>query len=150
MSGRGLNTVLRLCNRFAMTEHKIEVLPEHFKLNANTRPGGAWNYRKRDKKYQKYKARTFKHQRPLVQTGELERKVIQTAKVTATRKRSRLVAYGSSNSPITAEHRAELEALSPADDARMRKTWEHTFDALSKRPEYQRKVRKRNAAGRFI
>ena len=149
LTRRGLNQALRFTNRLEMLEHKAHVLPLHFQNVPQTRPGGAWGYAKRDKEYMKRKARTHRHQRPNVFGGELERAVLQTARVTATAKGSRLIARGSTKTPLTNDRRIEIEAVSTTDANARRKSWRDTFVEVAQQPQYRKKTRKRAGTGRF-
>jgi len=149
LTPRGLRQIMRVCNRIVMIEHRNDVVPQHFENVPETRSGGAWRYAKRDAKYQRMKARRYKHQKPNVKTGELRKAVLGSARVTATADRARLIARGSRSSQLTTERRAEIEAVSSTEEASKRERWQELFNSFKDQPQYQKRIRKRGADGRF-
>tara|TARA_R110002020_G_scaffold362333_1_gene574691 strand:- start:257 stop:742 length:486 start_codon:yes stop_codon:yes gene_type:complete len=148
VTSRQLNKIKRFANRLVMLEQKA-TLPEHFELNKKTRPGGLWNYEKRDKEYQKSKARRKRHQKPNVLSGDLRDKVVRSAKVTATAKRGTLSASGTHATNLRGPRREEIMAMHTNEQADMLDRWLDTVTKLVADPKNRRKVRKRNSAGQF-
>ena len=147
---RGIKQISNTVNRTIMLEHKDKVLPEHFKNVPQTRSGGVYKYEKRDKQYMISKARRFGHQLPLVKEGNLRKAVLASARVTATATGATLHARGSNLSPLSDKHRDEIEIVSEAERSHMAEEWGRLFVILAQFPQFRRKERKRNAAGKFI
>lgn len=150
LTKRGVSQISRQANRLEMVSHKVNRLPLHFQNVPEARPGGAWGYKARSRKYQIRKARKHGHQRPLVFSGELEQAVLRSAKVTATTTRARIIARGSRKSNLTTQFREEIEAISSAEEQQAAENWGETFRTLAAKPQFKKKIKKRDSSGKFI
>jgi hypothetical protein len=139
LTKRGISQISRQANRLEMVSHKVNRLPLHFQNVPESRPGGAWGYKARSRKYQIRKARKHGHQKPLVFSGELEQAVLRSAKVTATATRGRISARGSRKSNLTTQFRDEIEAISSREEQRAAENWGTTFTTLASDSRYQKK-----------
>lgn len=134
------NKIMRKVNRQAMTRHR-QRLPLHFQRNSKTTPGGAYGYEKRNKRYQIRKAKQQGHQKPLVFTGRLKQSILSNVRITATAGRGRLKTRG--YFPMRTQRRSEIEAIAPDERREMVARAERDYYRLARRPEFQRKRRKK-------
>ncbi len=106
---RGLSRLKRQVNRDIGRIHKNRTILKHFENRPETRPGGEYNYAKREREYQINKARVKGHQRPLVFSGETRQIVLANLKLTATQKGWRLRARPMANHPLKPNLRRQFE-----------------------------------------
>lgn len=139
LTKRGIGQIQRNANRTAMVEHKIHNLPLRFESNNLTRPGGPLSFKSRSGNYTKRKRNKYKHEKPNVFSGALRQAVLTTARVTATQKRSRLIAKGSSDHRLWSDRRDEIEAIAKSEEKQLQKTWLETVETLSADPRYKKK-----------
>jgi hypothetical protein len=119
--------------------HKEKTMPRHFKINADTRPGGAYGYDKRSRYTQIRKKRKYGHLNPNMMTGKLRDKVLResTVKAFGTKFKFRARSYF----PMIAQRRAELESMSPAEVEKYSNMLQRLYVLRSKQKQYQRKRR---------
>lgn len=137
--------MLKQVNREIGVLHRNRTLKKHFENNAETRPGGAYGYEARTKKYQIRKAKKQGHQKPLVFTGDMQRVVTGTSRVTATQHRWRV--YARTGKRLTLQLgqqiKDELEAVAEAEISHYISLMGKRYAQLSNRPENRRKRRKK-------
>lgn len=114
LHGRAANHALRRAGEQHLALH----LPRHFEENAATRPGGAYGYSRRSRRWQKRKQRLVGHQIPNVFTGRTRIAVLGSARVTATQTRMRILLRGAF--PMRREQWSELKAIAPGELRRLR------------------------------
>lgn len=134
-------TLMRRLNRQLLARQRDVNFPKHFENRPETRPGGAYNYEPRTKRYQIRKARAKGHQLPNVWTGRTRLLVRANAKITATANGGRL--RTSTHFPRNAVRRQELEVVSVAEQKEHAERAGRDYVRLAGRPEYQRKRRSR-------
>lgn len=134
---RGHNQVMNIAHRDAMTHLKDKYIPLHFSPVAFARYG----FKSRSLAYTKRKLRKHGHNQPNVYSGRLMREVMANSKITATRSRGTFQAKG--YFPMTAERRAELEAVNEQEQKSLSKRMQEFYIKAATLPEYQDKVRVR-------
>lgn len=139
LTKRGIGQIQRIANRTAMVEHKLQNLELRFETNSLTRPGGPLSFKGRSSKYTKRKRNRYGHEKPNVMSGALRRAVLTTARVTATQKRGRIIAKGSSDHRLWSDRRDEIEAIAKTEETQLRKTWLETVETLAADPRYLKK-----------
>ena len=139
--------ILKQVNREIGVLHRNRTLKQHFENNAETRPGGAYGYEARAKKYQIRKARKKGHQKPLTFTGTLKQNVISTSRVTATQHKWRVYARIKTTKPLKPALRQrikdELEVVADKEIDRYKSLIEKRYVQLANRPQNQKKQRKK-------
>ena len=137
--------ILKQVNREIGVLHRNRTLKKHFENNAETRPGGAYGYEARTKKYQIRKAKKKGHQRPLSFTGEMRRTVTGSSRVTATQHRWRVYARTGKklNLQLGQQIKNELEAVSEAEIDKYISLMEKRYVQLANQPQNRRKRRKK-------
>lgn len=131
---RGHNKIMRLGNRQVARRHRDRRMRRHFENNPDTRPGGAYGYEKRSRRWQILKAKKTGTIRPLVYTGRLRASVLNTSRITATRKRWTYRARASF--PLNPERRDELQAVSPKERLEDAKLLEFLYARAAKSPVF--------------
>lgn len=133
-------------------DHHIQVMvPLHFQLRAETRPGGLYRYAARTKRYQIRKAREVRHQIPLVRHGDLRRIIL--ANLTANVRKTQ---YGINTSAAATGHptmaempdriRAEIEFIPEIEKKLMGRRFLHAFAARLNDPKNRRRRGPRKSA----
>lgn len=142
-NAKGLLIANREALRLSLLEHRVDRLPDRFAGGSGTKPGGKYQFRTRNSKYNKKKQRVWGHQIPLVWSGDLRDSVLRTARVIATSKRGELRASGSRKSRLSAEMRREIEFIPASEETKFRDTIRDTITYLAKDPRLQRKRKTR-------
>lgn len=167
---RSHRQIMNYLFRDEMQHHRAAILPRHFKSVPETRPGGAYGYVPRTRKWEARKQREGRGAGlPNVYSGQLRDSVLKGSVITATYKGATLTAKnhdpnaapGSrvikgkrySNKvrfPLTAQRRKEIEAISRREVERMAGRMKRTYLRLASLPEFRRRRRTRltpNGAG---
>jgi hypothetical protein len=151
--------------RDEMETHRRTILPRHFQNVPETRPGGAYGYVKRSRKWEERKAREGRGANiPNVYTGGLRDAVLKSSIIRATASGATLTAknhdatapagsYVSNGKrysnkvrfPMTEQRRKEIEAISRREIERMVKRMKATYLRLASLPKFRRKRRTRLA-----
>lgn len=151
---RGHKRIMNKLNRQTLARHRDRELPKHFERNAMTSPGGAYGYKRRTLKYNRYKGRQKGHVKPLVFSGALRRTILATAKVRATASGGSLRATGPRVTDegtgrsywllqFRKESREEIEAISPNEEKLMARRFARDYARYAERPEFQRKRKRK-------
>lgn len=143
LTARAHKQVMRKLYRQAGTRIRFEYFPKHFENRSETRPGGAYGYEKRSKKYQIGKARRKGHQRPLVYSGRMKQAILANTKITSTPTRGTVKARN--YFPMKVERRQEIEAISAAEANELAKRMERDYTRYANSSEFSQFRRKRRA-----
>lgn len=135
------NKLMRKLHRQAMSRIRFSYWPRHFERNTDTAPGGAYGYEKRSKRWQQRKARTVGHQKPLVFSGRMRRHILGNARIAATATRGTITARN--YFPMRSQRRDEVEAVSDQERRGLIDRMGRDYVLLAKRPEYQRKRKRK-------
>lgn len=139
--------ILKQVNREIGVLHRNRTLKKHFENNAETRPGGAYGYEARTKKYQIRKAKKKGHQKPLSFSGTMQRNVTSTSRVTATQHKWRVYARIKTTKPLkpllSQQIKDELEAVAEAEIDKYISLMEKRYVQLANQPQNRRKRRKK-------
>lgn len=133
--------IMRDVWRTLMLRHRDHRLGKHYQDIAETRPGGAYHYERRNEKYQEAKLKLKGHQKPLVWSGRMSRYIRNNSRITATQKRGRLVARN--YFPLTAQRRDEIEAFSPAEEREITQGARRLYLKEAAKPENRRQRKRR-------
>jgi len=133
---RGHNKICGQLFREALESHKARILPRHFQSVPETRPGGAYRYAPRSRKWQARKLREGRGDLPLVYTGVMRSMVVQSSIVRATKDHGTLTAKN--HYPMTDQRRAEVENFSQRELDRMVGVMGQNYVRKAKDPAFAR------------
>lgn len=136
---RGHNQAMNRVHRELLQHHRETNWPLHFSPAAFFRYPDV--FQPRGFKYSVMKQRRYGHQIPNVYSGELMEEVLNNSKITATAKSGRLTARGTF--PLTAQRRAELEAVNEPEIQALSRRGGRIYLELSKLPEFEDRIRQR-------
>lgn len=140
---RGHGKLMRSLNRGVMELVRDVYWPQHYRINAKTRPGGEYGYSKRGMGYMLYKAKRWGHQDPLVFSGRTRDTVRESAAngITATQYRSKLRAKTAF--PTKAQLRKELEVIAPSEKRSMMAWSQREYVRRASSGEFGRRYKRR-------
>ena len=140
---RETGRILEAINHQVMERHRDERLQRHFEENDDTKPGGAYGYKKRGGKYLNRKQKKVGHKRPNVFTGELRASVLSRCKITATQHGSKLRTSGTPTHRLQNFQRREIEAMSLKERHKEAKRCEKDFVKFVKSGRFKSAPRKK-------
>lgn len=127
--------LMRAAMRHVAEYHVANHLVRHFEDNPSTRPGGAYGYKRRGRKYLERKQRIVGHQIPNVLTGAMRATVLGSAasRITATQDRLRISM--SNYFPLRQERWGELKAVTPGEYRTLRQQAHKFYRDEAAKPE---------------
>lgn len=167
LTPRSHRQIMNYLFREEMEHHRAAILPRHFQSVPETRPGGAYGYAPRTRKWEERKRREGRGAGlPNVYTGHLRDNVLRGSIIRATYKGATLTAKNHdpnaapghrvvngrrySNKvrfPLTEQRRKEIETISRREVQRMAGRMKRTYLRLVSLPEFRRRRRTRLTSG---